>query len=102
MRKITVILMALLLIVIVCNRFLPFVFFSRTKGEWLSHWTLLVRLLIYMVMPVTLVLGFLQSVASLTRENTHEEPETSAEAVSAHSWFYATILLTVKTFGLSR
>ena len=74
---------SLLLIVIVCNRFLPFVFFSRTKGEWLSHWTLLVRLLIYMVMPVTLVLGFLQSVASLTRENTHEEPETSAEAVDA-------------------
>jgi putative hemolysin len=32
---------------------------------------------------VTLVLGFLQSVASLTRENTHEEPETSAEAVDA-------------------
>jgi len=43
----------------------------------------LLRLLIYMVMPVTLVLGFLQSVASLTRENTHEEPETSAEAVDA-------------------
>lgn len=74
---------SLLLIVIVCNRFLPFVFFSRTRGEWLSHWTLLVRLLIYTVMPVTLVLGFLQSVASLTRENTHEEPETSAEAVDA-------------------
>src|ERR1044071_2645032 len=74
---------SLILIVIVFNRFLPFVFFSRTKGEWLSHWMLLVRLLIYMVMPVTLVLGFLQSVASLTRENTREEPETSAEAVDA-------------------
>ena len=31
---------SLILIVIVCNRFLPFVFFSRTKGEWLIHWTL--------------------------------------------------------------
>jgi putative hemolysin len=30
---------SLLLIVIVFQRFLPFVFFSRTKGEWLSHWT---------------------------------------------------------------
>ena len=28
---------SLILIVIVCNRFLPFVFFSRTKGEWLIH-----------------------------------------------------------------
>ena len=34
-------------------------------------------------MPVTIVLGFLQSVASLTKENTREEPETSAEAVDA-------------------
>jgi CBS domain containing-hemolysin-like protein len=74
---------SLLLIVILCNRFLPFVFFSRTKGEWLVQWTLFVRLLIYLVMPVTIVLGFLQSVASLTKENTSEQPETSAEAVDA-------------------
>lgn len=74
---------SLLLIVIVFQRFLPFVFFSRTKGEWLGHWTLLLRLLIYLVIPVTIVLGFLQSVASLTKENTREEPETSAEAVDA-------------------
>ena len=74
---------SLLLVVIVCNRFLPFVFFSRTKGEWLVHWVFLLRGLIYLVMPVTLVLGFLQSVATLTRENTAEEPETAAEAVDA-------------------
>ncbi len=74
---------SLILIVIVCNRFLPFVFFSRTKGEWLIHWTLILKILIYTVMPVTLVLGFLQSVASLTKQNTTELPETSAEAVDA-------------------
>jgi CBS domain containing-hemolysin-like protein len=73
----------LLLIVIVCNRFLPFVFFSRTKGEWLIRWTFSLRLLIYLVRPVTLILGFLKSVASLTQTNTTEEPETSAEAVDA-------------------
>jgi CBS domain containing-hemolysin-like protein len=73
----------LLLIIMVCNRFLPFVFFSRTKGEWLKRWTLVLKALIYLVMPVTIVLGFLQSVATLTRENTTEQPETSAEAVDA-------------------
>jgi len=73
----------LLLIVILCNRFLPFVFFSRTKGEWLIHWTLVLRVLIYLAMPVTVVVGFLQSVASLTKENTREQPETSTEAVDA-------------------
>jgi CBS domain containing-hemolysin-like protein len=74
---------SLILIVIVCNRFLPFVFFSRTKGEWLIHWTLILKILIYVVMPITIVLGFLQSVASLTKQNTSEQPETSAEAVDA-------------------
>lgn len=73
----------LLLVVILCNRFLPFVFFSRTKGEWLIRWMPFVKILIYLVRPVTLVLGFLQSVASLTKQNTREEPETSAEAVDA-------------------
>src|SRR5260370_28746334 len=41
---------SLILIVIVCNRFLPFVFFSRTKGDWLIHWTLVLKILIYLTM----------------------------------------------------
>ena len=75
--------LSLILIVIVFNRFLPFVFFSRTKGEWLVSWTLLLRGLIYLVLPVTLVLGFLQSVTALTREHADEAPDTQAEAVDA-------------------
>jgi len=74
---------SLILIVILCNRFLPFVFFSRTRGTWLIRWTPLLRLLIYVLLPVTIVLGFLQSVASLTRQNTGEQPESPAEAVDA-------------------
>jgi CBS domain containing-hemolysin-like protein len=73
----------LLLIIIVFNQFLPFVFFSRTTGAWLVGWTWLLRILIYAVLPVTVVLGFLQSVASLTRQNTHEQPESASEAVDA-------------------
>jgi putative hemolysin len=75
--------LSLILIVILCNRFLPFVFFSRTKGQWLAQWALLLRILIYLVLPVTLVVGFLQSVASLTKEHSEEQPDTQAEAVDA-------------------
>jgi putative hemolysin len=75
--------LTLVLIVIVCNQFLPFVFFSRTKGHWLIPWALFLRILIYAVLPVTLVLGFLQSVAALTKEHSEEQPETQAEAVDA-------------------
>jgi len=74
---------SLLLVIALFNRFLPFVLFSRTNGRWLTHWTLLLRLLIYTIMPVTLALGFCQSVASLTREHAEAQPETPAEAVDA-------------------
>jgi putative hemolysin len=74
---------SLILIVILCNRFLPFVFFSRTSGAWLIRWTLVLRILIYLVLPVTIALGFLQSVAALTRHNTNEQPESATEAVDA-------------------
>jgi len=75
--------LSLVLIVVVCNRFLPFVFFSRTDGRWLSHWAFLLRMLIYAVLPVTLAVGFLQSVVALTREHAEEQPETQSEVVDA-------------------
>jgi putative hemolysin len=74
---------SLILIIIIFNQFLPYVFFSRTNGAWLLRWVWLLRVLIYLVLPVTIVLGFLQSVASLTNQNTREEPESAAEAVDA-------------------
>ena len=75
--------LSLVLIVIVFHRFLPFLFFSRTKGEWLSRWVLVLRVLIFIALPVTLVLGFLQSVTTLTKEHTDETPESQSEAVDA-------------------
>jgi len=75
--------LSLILIVIVFNRFLPFVLFSRSKGEWLARWVPLLRVMIYAVLPVTLILGFLQSVTSLTRQQAEEQPENPTEAVDA-------------------
>jgi len=75
--------LSLVLVVIVCNRFLPFVFFARTNGAWLVRWTPLLRLMIYTLLPVTLVLGFLQSVTSLTRQQAEEQSDSPAEAVDA-------------------
>ncbi len=75
--------LSLVLIIVIFNRFLPFVFFSRTNGEWLARWVPLLRVLIFTVLPITLMLGFLQSVASLTKRQSEEEPESSAEAVDA-------------------
>src|SRR5438128_7429492 len=46
--------LVLILVVIVFNRFLPFIFFSRTQGKWLVRAVPLVRVLIYLVLPITL------------------------------------------------
>jgi CBS domain containing-hemolysin-like protein len=75
--------LSLILIIVVFNRFLPFVFFSRTNGQWLARWVPLLRVVIYAVLPVTLVVGFLQSVVSLTKEHTDGQPESQSEAVDA-------------------
>jgi len=75
--------LSLVLIVILFNRFLPFLFFSRTDGQWLARWVLLLKILIYVALPATLVLGFLKSVTALTKEHSDEMPETQADAVDA-------------------
>jgi putative hemolysin len=67
----------------VFNRVVPYVLFSRTKGEWLARFTLLLRLLIYIVLPVTIIISFCQSVASLAREHGEPAPEHPSEAVDA-------------------
>ncbi|MGH9601598.1 MAG: hemolysin family protein [Terriglobales bacterium] len=73
----------LVIVVIVFNRFLPFVLFTRTKGEWLADFVPLLRLMIYASLPVTMVLSFVLSVAALAEEHAPEEPEHPSEAVDA-------------------
>ncbi len=72
-----------ILVVVAFNRLLPFVLFSRTKGDWLARFTSVLRVLIYLSLPVTLVLGFCISVASLSKEHADEQPERPSEAVDA-------------------
>jgi putative hemolysin len=73
----------IVLIIVIFNRLLPFVLFARTEGRWLRECGLLLRFLIYLSLPVTLVLGFAQSVTALTKAHADEQPETQAEAVDA-------------------
>ena len=72
-----------ILIVVIFNRLIPFVLFTRTRGAWLAYFTWPLRLLIYLIFPATLILGFTRSVASLAHENPEPEPENTAEAVDA-------------------
>src|SRR5437899_734295 len=73
----------IIFIVIVFNRLVPFVLFTRTKGSWLVPFTPLLRLLTYAIFPVTLILSFCLSVAALAEQHAPEEPEKPSEAVEA-------------------
>ena len=74
---------SLIFIIVIFHQLIPYLFFVRTKGEWLVHWTPVLRGLIYLALPATLILGFGLSVASLTREHAEKQPEHPSEAVDA-------------------
>ena len=73
----------IIFIVIVFNRLVPFVLFTRTKGLWLVPFTPLLRIITYAIFPVTLILSFCLSVAALAEQHAPEEPEKPSEAVEA-------------------
>ena len=74
---------SLIFIIVIFHQLLPYLFFVRTRGEWLVHWVPVLRGLIYIALPATLILGFGLSVASLTREHGEKQPEHPSEAVDA-------------------
>ena len=74
---------SLIFIIVIFNRLLPHIFFVRTKGEWLANYVPVLRLLIYLAMPATMIVGFAMSVASLSKDHAQQEPEHPSEAVDA-------------------
>jgi CBS domain containing-hemolysin-like protein len=74
---------AIILVILLCNRLLPYVLFTRTRGEWLVNFVPVLQGLIYIMLPITVALGFALSVAALAEPHEPEEPEHPSEAVDA-------------------
>jgi len=72
----------LLLVLLFFDRLLPQLFFTRTRGVWIAKIAPLVRGLFYLVLPVTLAIGLLLSIAGLA-EPEAAEPEHPGEAMDA-------------------
>jgi CBS domain containing-hemolysin-like protein len=73
----------IILVVIVCNRLVPYVLFTRTRGVWLVRLLPLLQVLLYIMMPFTVMLGFSLSVAALSKAHEPAEAEHPSEAVDA-------------------
>ena len=71
-----------ILVIVLFNQFLPFVFFTRTTGVWVVRLTPLIRVLLWAVLPVSLLLAFLLSIAALaeTRQGRSDPQEDPSEA----------------------
>ncbi|HTZ56826.1 MAG TPA: hemolysin family protein [Acidobacteriaceae bacterium] len=72
--------LGVVLVIVIFNQFLPFVFFTRTTGVWVVRLTPIIRALLYLVLPVTLLLSFLLSVAALAEPRPGDVEEDSSEA----------------------
>jgi putative hemolysin len=74
-------LLGCVLVIVLFNQFLPFVFFTRTGGLWVVRLTFVIRILFYLVLPVTILLAFLLSIAALAEPrpgNLEEDPSEAA------------------------
>lgn len=75
--------LAVVLIILVCNQFLPFVLFTRTRGLWIVRLRGFLRAMFYLMTPATLFLGFLLSIAALAEPAPRPQEESALEAVDA-------------------
>lgn len=82
-REVAESMLGVTLAIVVCNRLLPFVFFTRTKGEWLVPFAPVLRVLVYLLLPITVVLGFCLQIAALAEPKEPVEAESTSEAVDA-------------------
>jgi CBS domain containing-hemolysin-like protein len=82
--EIAQVILGIVLLVVIFNRLLPFAFFTRTRGAWIIRWRWLLQVALWLVLPITLFLQFLLSIAALAEPPARENGESAAsEAVEA-------------------
>jgi CBS domain containing-hemolysin-like protein len=72
-----------LLIVAFCNHILPSLLFTHTRGRWASRLVWPIRLLLWLMTPITVLIRFFFSIAALAEEpaSADEEPAVDVEAL---------------------
>ena len=81
--EIAIAIFELILLILIFDRLLPQILFTRTRGLWISHIRYLLQALFYLILPVTLLLGLLLSIAALAEPEDSAEEERPSEAMEA-------------------
>jgi putative hemolysin len=69
----------LVLVVVFCNQLLPTLLFDHTRGRWAGRLVWPIRLLFWIVAPITLLIRFFFSIASLAEEPVSPQEETAVD-----------------------
>jgi CBS domain containing-hemolysin-like protein len=73
----------LILLVLIFDRLLPQILFTRTRGVWISRIRMLIQVLFYLILPITMLLQLLLSIAALAEPEDAAEEEHPSEAMDA-------------------
>ena len=73
----------LVLLIVLFDRLLPQLLFTRTRGLWIAKIRYLLEALFYLVLPVTLLMGLLLSIAALAEPEDTTEEDHPSEAMDA-------------------
>ncbi len=73
----------LILLILIFDRLIPQVLFARTRGFWVLRIRLGLQALFYLILPITLLLGLLLSIAALAEPEDDKEEEHPSEAMDA-------------------
>lgn len=81
--EITQAVLVVLLVLVFCNQILPNLLFTHTKGRWAARLVWPIRLLLWMMTPITVVVRFFFSLASLAEApaTKNEEPAADVESL---------------------
>jgi CBS domain containing-hemolysin-like protein len=69
--------LVLVLVLVFCNQLLPTMLFNRTRGRWVANFVWPIRLLLWLMTPITVFVRFFFSIASLAEEQATPEEETA-------------------------
>jgi CBS domain containing-hemolysin-like protein len=71
--------LGVVLVVVFCNQLIPSMLFNRTRGRWAVRIVWPIRLLLWLVTPITVFVRFFFSVAALAEEPASPEEETAVD-----------------------
>jgi putative hemolysin len=74
--------LVVLLAVVFCNQLLPSLLFTQTKGRWAARLVWPIRLLLWLMTPITAIIRFFFSLASLAEKPVAEEDEPAPDVES--------------------